>query len=133
MKLGFLLFDYFPFGGLQRDCLKIASLCAARGHDVMIFTRTWQGERPEKISVELFGLRGFSNIGRNKNWLKQLAEKLPAHKLDGVIAFIEAHPQAIDAYLSEKAERWERARKLNPPDLVEKVRRQREGRGLRSA
>src|SRR5207253_1422682 len=44
MKLGFLLFDYFPFGGLQRDCLKIARLCATRGHDVTIFTRTWQGE-----------------------------------------------------------------------------------------
>ena len=30
MKLAFLLFDYFPFGGLQRDCLKIARRCAAR-------------------------------------------------------------------------------------------------------
>ncbi len=55
------------------------------------------------------------------------------NKLDGAIAFIEAHPAAVDAYLTEKTERWERARKLNPPELVEKVRRHREGRGLRSA
>jgi len=87
MKLGFLLFDYFPFGGLQRDCLKIASGCAARGHDVIIFTRTWQGERPEGLAVELFGRHGKSNVARNRAWLKQLAVALPTHRLDGVIGF----------------------------------------------
>jgi UDP-glucose:(heptosyl)LPS alpha-1,3-glucosyltransferase len=51
MKLGFLLFDYFPYGGLQRDCLKIARLCAQRGHDVTLFTRTWQGERPRELRL----------------------------------------------------------------------------------
>ncbi len=87
MKLGFLLFDYFPFGGLQRDCLKIAQLCAARGHDVTIFTRTWQGERPETLKIELFGRHGASNVARNRAWLKQLRETLPQRKLDGVIGF----------------------------------------------
>lgn len=87
MKLGFLLFDYFPFGGLQRDCLKIASRCAARRHEVTIFTRTWQGERPERICVELFGRRGLTNVQRNRALLKQLAQALPARQLDGVIGF----------------------------------------------
>jgi hypothetical protein len=87
MKLAFLLFDYFPFGGLQRDCLKTAQLCAARGHDVTIFTRTWQGERPANVRVELFGRSGFSNVGRNRAWLKQLATTLPQRALDGVIGF----------------------------------------------
>ncbi len=85
MKLGFLLFDYFPFGGLQRDCLKIATRCAARGHEVTIFTRTWQGERPSGISVELFGRHGFGNVGRNRRWLAQLGSVLPQRGLDGVI------------------------------------------------
>ena len=87
MKLGFLLFDYFPYGGLQRDCLKIAQLCAARGHAVTIFTRTWQGERPLDIRVALFGRSGASNIARNRAWVKQLAKALPGEKLDGVIGF----------------------------------------------
>jgi UDP-glucose:(heptosyl)LPS alpha-1,3-glucosyltransferase len=87
MKLGFLLFDYFPFGGLQRDCLKIAQRCGERGHDVTIFTRTWQGDRPNKLQVELFGRHGASNVGRNRAWLKQLAEALPQRRLDGVIGF----------------------------------------------
>src|SRR5436309_7248246 len=87
MKLGFLLFDYFPFGGLQRDCLKIAGLCAARGHGVTVFTRTWQGELPMNVAVELFGRRGWSNVSRNRNWLKQLAVTLPQRGLDGLIGF----------------------------------------------
>lgn len=87
MKLGFLLFDYFPFGGLQRDCLKIAEVCAARGHNATIFTRTWQGERPAGVGVELFGRRGFSNVGRNRAWLKQLATTLPQRGLDGIVGF----------------------------------------------
>ncbi|HTD67479.1 MAG TPA: glycosyltransferase family 4 protein [Candidatus Limnocylindria bacterium] len=87
MKLGFLLFDYFPFGGLQRDCLKTAQLCAARGHDVTIFTRTWQGERPQNVRIELFGRQGWSNISHNRTWLKQLEHALPQHALDGVIGF----------------------------------------------
>lgn len=87
MKLGFLLFDYFPFGGLQRDCLKIARLAAVRGHEVSILTRTWQGERPADVQIELFGRHGWSNITRNRAWLKQLARTLPERGLDGVIGF----------------------------------------------
>jgi UDP-glucose:(heptosyl)LPS alpha-1,3-glucosyltransferase len=87
MKLGFLLFDYFPFGGLQRDCLKVAKVCAARGHEITIFTRTWQGERPPELRVELFGRHGFSNVNRNRHWISQLAKILPQHNLQGVIGF----------------------------------------------
>ena len=87
MKLGFLLFDYFPFGGLQRDCLKVARLCASRGHDVAFFTRTWQGDQPPDIKIELFGLHGFSNVSRNRAWLKQLTTVLPQRNLDGVVGF----------------------------------------------
>jgi UDP-glucose:(heptosyl)LPS alpha-1,3-glucosyltransferase len=87
MRLSFLLFDYFPYGGLQRDCLKIANLCAVRGHAVTILTRTWQGERPDRVEVELFGRRGISNVSRNRNWLRQLAATLPRRGSDGLIGF----------------------------------------------
>jgi UDP-glucose:(heptosyl)LPS alpha-1,3-glucosyltransferase len=87
MKLGFLLFDYFPFGGLQRDCLRVARACAVRGHAVTLFTRTWLGEALPNIEVELFGRRGFTNVSRNRAWLRQLAAALPERGLDGVIGF----------------------------------------------
>jgi UDP-glucose:(heptosyl)LPS alpha-1,3-glucosyltransferase len=43
MKLAVVLFHYFPYGGLERDMLAIAGACAAKGHEVIIYTRHWTG------------------------------------------------------------------------------------------
>ena len=98
MKLGFILFDYFPFGGLQRDCLKIARLCVQRGHDVTALARTWQGERPAEINVELFGTHGHTNTGRNRVFLQQVSEEVPRRGFDGVIGFNKM--PGLDVYYS---------------------------------
>lgn len=98
MKLGFILFDYFPFGGLQRDCLKIARLCSQRGHSVTVFARTWQGERPPEINVELFGTHGHTNTGRNRAFLQQLGAEVPRRGFDGVIGFNKM--PGLDVYYS---------------------------------
>jgi UDP-glucose:(heptosyl)LPS alpha-1,3-glucosyltransferase len=87
LKLGFLLYQYFPFGGLQRDCLKTALVCARRGEEVTVFTRSWDGPLPEGILVEVLGQRGLSNLGRNRNWLWELGRILPQRGLDGVVGF----------------------------------------------
>ncbi len=112
MKLGFLLFDYFPFGGLQRDCLKTAKLCAARGHEVILFTRTWQGERPAGIHIELFGRHGWSNLWRNRVWLKQLQATLPSLGMDGVIGFNKL--PGLDVYYGSDPCYAARIRRLKP-------------------
>ena len=41
MKLAFVLFRYFPYGGLERDMLAMAKLCRDRGHEITIYTREW--------------------------------------------------------------------------------------------
>jgi UDP-glucose:(heptosyl)LPS alpha-1,3-glucosyltransferase len=38
MRIAFAIMKLFPGGGLQRDCVDIARLISARGHDVVIFT-----------------------------------------------------------------------------------------------
>jgi UDP-glucose:(heptosyl)LPS alpha-1,3-glucosyltransferase len=38
MQLAFCLYKYFPFGGLQRDFLRIALACQARGHAMRVYT-----------------------------------------------------------------------------------------------
>jgi uncharacterized protein (DUF433 family) len=53
--------------------------------------------------------------------------------LEGVMAYVRNHPQAIDAYLAESEREWEEARSLNPPELVEKMRRYRQATGLKSS
>src|SRR5687768_15013921 len=70
MKLGFVLFEYFPFGGLQRDCRKIAELCAARGHAVTIFTHAWKDEQPTTVKIELLSRRDWTNVRHNHTFLK---------------------------------------------------------------
>lgn len=87
MKIGFVLYDYYPFGGLQEDCLATALATQKRGHVVHIFTRTWKGEQPPEVHAHLLGKTGFSNTSRNEHFFKQLSETLPKHDLDGVVAF----------------------------------------------
>lgn len=87
MKLAFVLFEYFPFGGLQRDCLKTAQRCAERGHAVTIYTREWQGERPTAIDLKFLVGRGWSNIARDRNFARAFAEELATTRFEGVVGF----------------------------------------------
>ncbi|WP_308985615.1 glycosyltransferase family 4 protein [Thalassobacterium sedimentorum] len=87
MKIGFVLNDYYPFGGLQEDCLATAKATQQRGHEVHIFTRSWKGDRPPEIVAHLFGKKGWSNIARNRHFFKALQSELPSHGLDGLVAF----------------------------------------------
>lgn len=98
MKIGFILFDYFSYGGLQRDCRRTAEVCADRGHQVTLFTRTWQGEPPMKVTVRLLQRNGITNISRNRRFFKQLAQELPRHSLDGVVGFNRA--PNLDVYFA---------------------------------
>jgi uncharacterized protein (DUF433 family) len=54
-------------------------------------------------------------------------------KLEGAIAFIRAHSEEVEAYLADEALAWEEARRMNPPDLVERVGRYRARRDPKSA
>src|SRR5687767_12830120 len=96
MRLGFILYDYFPFGGLQRDCLKIAKICVARGHEVTLIARTWQGDRPDRVQVRLLGRKGFSNIARNRHFFTALNRGAGEWALDGLIGFNRA--PGLDVY-----------------------------------
>ena len=44
MKVALCLFKYFPYGGLQRDFLRIAKELKARGHEIRVYVQSWQGE-----------------------------------------------------------------------------------------
>ena len=56
MIVAFCLYKYFPFGGLQRDFMRIASTVAARGHHVRVYTQSWEGDCPEAFG-SLFAYR----------------------------------------------------------------------------
>ena len=58
MRLALCLFKYFPYGGLQRNCLAVAKELMARDHDVTIYTASWEGVRVEGLQVELINVKG---------------------------------------------------------------------------
>ena len=53
MNIAFCLFKYFPFGGIQRDLMKMVAECRRRGHGVRIYAIHWRDDRPLPEDVEL--------------------------------------------------------------------------------
>lgn len=87
MRLAFALFKYFPFGGLQRDFLRIAKECASRGHDINIYTMSWQGEIPEGMSVKIIASHGLTNHARAEDFTNKFLQRLANEKYQMVVGF----------------------------------------------
>ncbi len=75
MNLAFLLFNYFPFGGLERDFMAISRECLKKGNSVDVFTMKWEGDRPHGMNITIIPVSGLTNHGRIASFVK----KLPAH------------------------------------------------------
>lgn len=86
MKLAFCLFHYFPFGGLQRDFLKIALACRNNGHDVHIFTSKWEGDTLD-LPIQLFPVKGKQNHTRNQAFIDAIQKPLIEGYFDRIIGF----------------------------------------------
>ncbi len=72
MKFAFELVKFFPYGGVQLDMLRMAESCVVRGHKVVIFCASWEGEKPDFAEVRVLKLSSFTNHGR----IAELGEKV---------------------------------------------------------
>lgn len=70
--ISFCLFKYFPFGGLQRDFVRIAKLCQKNGFQIKVYTMTWSGDVPEGFDVNIIPVKGFTNHSRAAAFSKQI-------------------------------------------------------------
>lgn len=69
MNFAFAIFKYFPFGGLQRDMLRMADAAVRRGHHVTVFTSSWEGDPPpEGVELRLLRTTAWSNHGRARQF-----------------------------------------------------------------
>ena len=72
MKIALGIFVYFPYGGLQRDMMKIAGELALRGAEVTIFTGAWRdAERPENVRIVELDLSGTSSHARAADFARK--------------------------------------------------------------
>ena len=81
MKFAFCLYKYFPFGGLQRDFLRIAKACLHRGHTVDVFTMHWEGEQIPGIPVTIIPVKGWQNHTRTRDFVEKLLPRLAPYDL----------------------------------------------------
>lgn len=87
MKIAFCLYKYFPFGGLQRDFLRIALECQARGHQIRVYTMSWEGDRPVGFEIILVPIQGSTNHRRNMEFHKWVSSHLKMYPVDRVVGF----------------------------------------------
>ncbi len=87
MQLAFLIYKYFPYGGLQRDCARIVQELQKRGHHCRVYCASWQGTRLAGVEVQLAPPSAGSNVRRNERFLKWVQAELAADPVDGVIGF----------------------------------------------
>ena len=87
MQLGFCLFKYFPFGGLQRDFLRIANECHTRGHSIRVYCSQWEGAKPEHFQIIKVPQKGISSPAKNRSFVKFLTHHIRNHPIDYLIGF----------------------------------------------
>src|SRR5690606_2387348 len=87
MQLAFVLYKYFPFGGLQRDFLRIALECQRRGHGIRVYTPIWEGEVPAGFDVRVAPVKALFNHRRNEKFSAWLAADLARDPVDRVVGF----------------------------------------------
>ena len=87
MKLAFILYKYFPFGGLQRDFLRIALNCQAAGHDIVVYTMSWEGEQPKDFEVHTFKPPAIMATTRNNRFHHWVSQQLEGSTAGAIVGF----------------------------------------------
>lgn len=87
MKLAFCLFKYFPYGGLQRDFMRIAKSCEARGHEIHVYTMKWEGEPEPGFHIHLIKAHGLQNHRRSLAFARACEKAFEKEQFDLIIGF----------------------------------------------
>ena len=87
MHLSFLIYSYFPFGGLQRDFFRVVTECVLRGHKITVYTLSWDGDIPNGINVILVPVTTQKRIKRNEAYTKWVQSALKQRDDSVVIGF----------------------------------------------
>ena len=87
MKLSFLIYHYFPYGGQQRDLYRIVSECIKRGYEVDVYTIRWQGPAPKDINLILVPVRAATRVALYKKFSEWVRRALQSAEPSVVVGF----------------------------------------------
>lgn len=86
-RIAFCLYKYFPFGGLQRDLLRIAQECHQAGAAIRVYAFEWQGDVPEWIELCLVPKKGWTSQGKNRHFTQWVQAHRQVHAVDLLVGF----------------------------------------------
>ena len=113
MQLAFCLYKYFPYGGMQRNFLRIAQACQARGHAMRVYTLGWSGDVPEGFEVIRVPVKALTNIRRYRKFTAWVARDLRGRPADRVVGFNKM--PGLDVYYAADPCYEDKARTLRNP------------------
>lgn len=113
MQLAFILYKYFPFGGLQRDFLRIALECQKRGHHIRVYTLSWQGDIPEGFDVRIAEIGSLFNHHKYAKFQHWWQADIAQHPVDSVVGFNKM--PGLDVYYAADACYEDKARNQRNP------------------
>lgn len=87
MKFAFALYKYFPYGGLQRDFLRIAEAVQAKGHQIRVYCNSWQGDTPPSFDIVKVPVKGKTSQAKNRSFTDFMQRDLLNHPVDCVVGF----------------------------------------------
>lgn len=88
MKIAICLYKYFPYGGLQRDFLRIANTLIHRGHSVRVYTQKWIGETcPSNMELVIVPVHSLTNHGKSIQFHKWVQKHLENNPVDRIVGF----------------------------------------------
>jgi UDP-glucose:(heptosyl)LPS alpha-1,3-glucosyltransferase len=98
LRFAFIIFKYFPFGGVQRDMLRIAEDCAKSGHQVMIYTGEWRGHLPisPNLQVNILKSAGISNHQRHQSLINAMQTAIKLNPVNLIVGFNRM--KSLDVY-----------------------------------
>lgn len=104
MKFAFIIFKYFPFGGMQRDMLRTANELVKRGHTVETFTMSWQGDVPNNIKVHELPQKALFNYQRYQQFIQATFALINTSNFDYIFGYnrmagLDAHFAADPCFI----------------------------------
>ncbi|MDR3492328.1 MAG: glycosyltransferase family 4 protein [Gammaproteobacteria bacterium] len=109
MRIAFCLFRYFPYGGLQRDFLRIAHEALRRGHMIDVYTMRWEGKYEVGLAIRTIATKGMQNHTRREDFVRQIKPYLEQGQYDLIVGFNKM--PGLDVYYAADTCYQEKARK----------------------
>ena len=98
MKLAIAILKYFPHGGLQRDFMRIAEEMHQRGHQVTVYTCSWNGDQPDWMQIRILNPFALTNHGKAKAFFRLLHKELQKDPCDLLLGMCRG--PGLDVYFS---------------------------------